>query len=149
MREMKLMGMPLGQTASQEPVTLHAPKPSASIARIIARARRSFSGLPWGRRLRWAILAATKREAEAFLQEATHAPQPMRAAASIERSLACFGTGMELASDAAPVLTEMKPPAWMMRSKAVRSTTRSLTTGKALAPNGSTVMVSPSLKLRM
>ena len=37
----------------------------------------------------------------------------------------------------------------MMRSKALRSTTRSLITGKAVARQGSIVIVSPSLKLRM
>jgi hypothetical protein len=36
-----------------------------------------------------------------------------------------------------------------MRSKAPRSTTRSLITGKALARHGSMVISSPSLKLRM
>ena len=36
-----------------------------------------------------------------------------------------------------------------MRSNALRSTTRSLTTGKALARHGSTVIVSPSVKRRM
>ena len=42
----------------------------------------------------------------------------------------------------------MKPPAWMIWSKAARSTTRSFTSGKARARKGSTTMVSPSLKLR-
>ena len=37
----------------------------------------------------------------------------------------------------------------MMRSKALRSVTRSLMIGKALARHGSMVMVSPSLKWRM
>ena len=37
----------------------------------------------------------------------------------------------------------------MMRSKALRSTTRSLTTGKALARQGSMVIVSPSRNRRM
>ena len=51
---------------------------------------------------------------------------------------------------AEPVLTEMKPPAWMIRSKALRSTTRSLMIGKRSARHGSTVIVSPScLKERM
>ena len=56
---------------------------------------------------------------------------------------------MALPSGALPVGTEMKPPAAMMRSKAPRSTTRSLSTGKAAARQGSIVSVSPSLKLRM
>ena len=54
-----------------------------------------------------------------------------------------------LASGAEPVRTEMKPPAWMMRSKAPRSTTRSRMTGKARARNGSTQISSPSLNVRM
>src|SRR5262249_30334742 len=40
-------------------------------------------------------------------------------------------------------------PAAMIRSNALRSTTRSLTTGNALARHGSTVTVSPSLNRRM
>ncbi len=43
----------------------------------------------------------------------------------------------------------MKPPDWMMRSKAPRSTTRSFTTGKARERQGSTWSTSPSLKWRM
>jgi hypothetical protein len=61
--------------------------------------------------------------ADALGQAATQAPQPMHAAASNARSALRFGTGTALASGAEPVLTEMKPPAWMMRSKALRSTT--------------------------
>ena len=56
-------------------------------------------------------MAPANSMAAAFLQEATQAPQPMQAAASIARSAAARGTGRELASGALPVLTEMKPPA--------------------------------------
>src|ERR1035441_8120875 len=90
---MKLRLISLGQTASQEPVTVQLPKPSLSICRTMLRTRRSFSALPWGSRLRWETLAATKSMAEAFLQTATQAPQPIQAAASIERSAAVLGTG--------------------------------------------------------
>ena len=83
------------------------------------------------------------------MQAATHAPQPMQAAASIARSASRLGTGRAFASGVPPVFTETKPPEAMMRSKAERSTTRSLTTGNALARNGSIVMVSPSLNTRM
>ena len=38
---------------------------------------------------------------------ATHAPQPMQAAASKEVSAASFGTGVRFASEAAPVFTEI------------------------------------------
>jgi hypothetical protein len=40
-------------------------------------------------------------------QAATQAPQPMQAAASNAWSAATLGTGVRLASEAAPVLTEM------------------------------------------
>ena len=73
----------------------------------------------------------------------------MQAAASNEVSAASLGTGVKLASEAAPVFTEIYPPASMIRSKELRSTTRSRTTGKARALKGSTTMVSPSLNLRM
>ncbi len=61
--------------------------------------------------MRWETLAATKSMAEAFLQTATQAPQPMHAAASIADSAVGFGTGRALPSGAPPVLTETKPPA--------------------------------------
>src|SRR5258706_10307381 len=108
---MKLRLISLGQTASQEPVTVQLPKPASSIFRTMLSARRSFSALPWGRRFRWETFALTKSIAEAFLHAATHAPQPMQAAASIERSEASFGTGVALPSGAPPVFTETKPPA--------------------------------------
>jgi hypothetical protein len=46
----------------------------------------------------------------------------------------CFGTGSPLASGAAPVGTETKPPAEMTRSQVLRSTLRSFSTGNARAP---------------
>ena len=75
--------------------------------------------------------------AEALGQAATQAPQPIQAAASIERSAFSFEIGIALASGAEPLRALMKPPAAMMRSKALRSTIRSLTTGKAFARQGS------------
>ena len=56
---------------------------------------------------------------------------------------------MALPSGALPVGTETKPPAWMIRSRALRSTIRSLITGKALARQGSMTSVSPCRKVRM
>ena len=53
---------------------------------------------------------------------------------------------MALPSTALPVFTDMYPPAWMMRSKALRLTIRSFMTGNAFALHGSTTIVSPSLK---
>ena len=90
-----------------------------------------------------------KSIAEAFGQAATQAPQPMHAAASKARSALRFSTGTEWASGAEPVFAEMKPPAWMIRSKEDRSTTRSLMTGKASARHGSMLIVSPSRNSRM
>jgi hypothetical protein len=87
--------------------------------------------------------------ADAFGHIATHAPQPMHAAASIARSDSGLGTGIALPSGAEPVGTEMKPPAAMILSNAARSTTRSLTIGNALARHGSSHSSSPSLNLRM
>src|SRR5512146_1322485 len=103
---MNVSGMPFGQTASQEPVTLQAPNPSMSIWVTIDRTRLSCSGLPWGSRLRCDTLADTNSMAEAFLQAATQAPQPMHEAASIASSTVCLGIGNELASGGWPVPTE-------------------------------------------
>ena len=46
-----------------------------------------------------------KSAAEAFGQAATHAPQPMQAAASMARSAPVFGTRIAFASGALPVRT--------------------------------------------
>ena len=86
-------------------------------------------------------MAAVKSMAEAFGQAATQAPQPMQAAASMARSAASLGTGIALPSGALPVRTETKPPAAMIRSKAPRSTIRSLMTGNGAARQGSIVEV--------
>jgi len=94
-------------------------------------------------------LALTNSEAEALGHAATQAPQPMHAAASMALSAAILGTGTALPSGAEPTLADTKPPFCWMRSKAVRSTTRSLMMGNGPARNGSTVTVSPSLKLRI
>ena len=53
------------------------------------------------------------------------------------------GPGMT-PSAAAPVLTEVNPPAVMILSNALRSTTRSLTTGNPVARHGSMTSLSPS-----
>ena len=80
----------------------------------------------------------------AFLHAATQAPQPMHAAASIAASATSLPMGSAFASCGAPVRTVTKPPACWMRSNALRSTTRSFTTGKALARKGSIQIVSPT-----
>src|SRR5205814_1543544 len=77
---------------------------------------------------------------QAALKKAAQAGQEARAAA--ER------TGIEFASGALPVRAVMNPPAWTMRSKAARSTTRSLTIGNARARHGSIHSSAPSAKCR-
>ncbi len=99
------------------------------------------SGWPCGSSPRCATLAAVNSIAEAFGQAATQAPHPIQAAASIARSASGLGTGSVFASGALPVETEIKPPAWMIRSNAPRSTIRSLITGNACARHGSSVSV--------
>src|SRR6476660_5402928 len=58
----------------------------------------------------------------------------MQAAESIARSETSFGIRIAFPSGAPPQFAETYPPAAMMRSNALRSTTRSLTTGNARAP---------------
>src|SRR5688500_13739621 len=95
-----------GQTASHSPSLEQLPKPSASAASIIETTRRRRSGWPCGSRARCEILALMKRWAEAFLQAATQAPQPMQAAESIAASAMSFEIGRQLPSCAPPQLTD-------------------------------------------
>ena len=104
---MTSIGTLLGHTAAHSPILVQPPKPSAScwFSMLTTRARRS--GCPWGSSPRWEILAPVNSMAEALGQAATHAPQPMQAAASKAASAFSFWTGTEWASGAPPVLTEM------------------------------------------
>jgi hypothetical protein len=122
----------------QAPMLVQLPNPSAcpsappcSTPVLLA------SGRPCGNRAYWLTLAPMKSMAAAFGQAATHAPQPMQVAA-IEGLVGIgFGTGMALASTsvAAGVDAHDEPPAaWMMRSKALRSTTRVRSSGRPAAP---------------
>src|SRR5579884_2280799 len=138
---MKSIEISLGQAAMHSPWLVHAPNPSASICATICTTRVARSGCPCGSRPRCATLAATNSIAEALGQAATQAPQPMHCAASIASSASRLGTGTAFASGALPVRTVMKPPAWMMRSKALRSTTRSFTTGTARAADALAAVV--------
>ena len=61
------------------------------------------SGWPWGSRFRCASFAAVKSWPAPLGQAATHAPQPMHAAASIARSASALGTAIRFASGAEPV----------------------------------------------
>ena len=67
----------------------------------------------------------------------------------MEESATGLGMRVLLASRAPPVGAVMKPPCSTMRSRAERSTIRSLMIGKAAARNGSITIVSPSANLRM
>src|SRR5215218_10799199 len=103
MREMLVMAISLGQTASQAPVKVQEPKPSLSICATMLSTRFLRSGWPCGSKPRCATFADRKSEAEAFLQAATQAPQAIQAAAANDESAFSFSTGMELPSTALPV----------------------------------------------
>src|ERR1043165_1427573 len=137
--------IPLGHSASQAPMFVQLPNPSLSCCITIFTARIFLSGSPCGSRARWLTLADRNNIAEVLGQAATHAPQPIQAAAAKDSSALCFSIGIAFASTALPVFTDMYPPAWIMRSKDVRSVTKSLITGNELARQGSTTIVSPSL----
>ncbi len=110
----------------------------------------SFASMrPCGRRANCEILADTNSIAEAFLHAATHAPHPIHIDESNASSDFFFEASMEFASGAAPVLTEMNPPAVWILSKALLSIIRSFITGNGFARQGSTHIVSPSLKYRI
>src|SRR5690606_15174982 len=101
----------LGHSTSQAPVFVQFPKPSSSIFATIDLARRAASTRPCGNNANWLTLAETKSIADPFLQAATHAPQPIHAAASIAISASSRGMGIALASGTPPVLTDTYPPA--------------------------------------
>ena len=143
------MEIPLGHVASQAPVLVQAPKPSLSICATISTTLLLLSGLPCGNKARCETFAERNNMAELFLHAATQAPQPIHIAAANEASASSFGMGMALPSTALPVLTEIYPPACIIRSNADLSTVKSFITGNALARQGSTTMVSPSLNARM
>src|SRR5689334_2289476 len=92
MRAMLVIGISFGHTASHSPSFEQLPKPSASWRWTIAITRAVRSGCPCGSNARWLTLAEVKSAADAFLQAATQAPQPIQAAESIALSDAVFGT---------------------------------------------------------
>ena len=96
------IGISVGQTASHAACSEQAPKPSTSIRAVICATRRARSGCPWGSRASCEIFAPVKSDADAFGHAATHAPQPMQAAASIASSARSFGTAIALPSGAPP-----------------------------------------------
>ena len=91
--------IPLGHSASQAPVLVQLPKPSSSIWFTIANTLSLALILPCGSNAYCEILALTNRLAEAFLQAATHAPQPIQAAAAKADSALSLSTGSQTVSD--------------------------------------------------
>src|SRR5690606_584923 len=98
--------MPLGHSASQAFVLVHDPKPSASICATMRSTRSFRSGFPCGNNANCETLALTNNIADAFLQAATQAPQPIQVAASNASSAIFFGMGISFASGTPPVFTE-------------------------------------------
>src|SRR5690242_2168904 len=109
MSAMKSIEISFGHAASHSRWFVHEPKYD-SIVSTIATVRDQRSAWPCGIRLRCASFAEVNSCAAPFGHAATHAPQPMHAAASIDVSAASFGTGMRFASGAEPVGTVMYPP---------------------------------------
>src|SRR5471030_410376 len=144
MRLMLVNDISLGHSASQAPVLVQLPKPSSSIWATMACTRLQRSGCPCGNKAICETLADTNSIADAFLQAATQAPQPIHVAELKASSAITFGINISLASGTPPVFTDTKPPACCMRSKDERSTARSLITGNGPARHGSIVMVCPS-----
>src|ERR1700761_4843380 len=149
MRDMLVSVISLGHSASQAPVLVQLPKPSSSICATMACTRLQRSGWPCGNNAICETLADTNNIAEAFLQAATQAPQPIQVAELKASSAITFGIGISLASGTPPVFTDTKPPACCILSNADRSTAKSLITGNGSARHGSIVMVCPSWKVRM
>ena len=145
MRAMTSMLIRFGQASSHSPCHEQLPNDSASICSTIPATLRLRSAWPGGRSPRWAIFAPVNNAAEALGQAATQAPHPIQAAASMAASALYFGTEDAFASGAAPVGAMIKPPAPIMRSKALRSTTRSFSTGNARARQGSIASSAPSV----
>src|SRR5680860_1910225 len=107
-RAIFLREISLGHSTSQAPVFVQLPKPSASICFTIWATRSPASIFPCGNRANWDTLAATNSMAEAFLQAAAQAPQPIQVAASKASSETDFSMGMVLASCGLPeVFTEI------------------------------------------
>src|SRR5579872_991320 len=104
---MKFVLIAFGHTASHSRCIVQLPNPSWSIALIIFITRLWRSGCPCGSRARCEIFALVNSDAAPLGHAATHAPQPMHAAASIARSESCLVTRTELASGALPVETEI------------------------------------------
>src|SRR6201996_2190542 len=106
MREMLVILISLGHSASQAPVLVQLPKPSSSICATMACTRLQRSGWPCGNKANCETLADTNSIAEAFLQAATQAPQPIQVAELNASSAITLGIVISLASGTPPVFTD-------------------------------------------
>ena len=91
---MTRISIPFGQAEAHSVALLQGPKASSSICNVIALTRSYRSGWPCGKLARWLTLAPVNSIADAFGQLATHAPQPIQAAASNARSAFVLLTGV-------------------------------------------------------
>ena len=117
MRAMVPSGISFGHAAEHSPMFVHDPKPSCSIASTIAMTRRVPLGLAlWqkpqvgdlgrGEQHRRRVRDTRPRRRRSRCTRRTRTPRRRRLS----------GSGSKRASGAAPVLTDTKPPAAMMRS---------------------------------
>lgn len=106
-REILVMEISFGQTASHAPVKVQEPKPSLSIWATMFKARVFLSGWPCGNKARWETFAERNNMADEFLHAATQAPQPIQEAAAKESSALSLSIGIAFASTALPVFTEI------------------------------------------
>ena len=111
-------------------------------------ARDARSGWPCGRWPRCATFAAVNNDAEALGQAATHAPQPMQAAASIAASASRLAMRVALASGALPVGARDVAARGDDAIQRAAVDDQVAHDGKARARQGSSHSSSPSRKLR-
>src|SRR5690606_41951872 len=96
---------------------------------------------PCGSKANWEILADTNNIADAFLHADTQAPQPIHVADSNASSAIRLGIGMALAYGTPQVFKFTYPPACLLRSNAVRSTSKSFKTGNVEYSQGTITKV--------
>jgi hypothetical protein len=138
---------PCGHTASHSPWFVQEPKPASSMAATMARTRAVRSGCPWGRRPRWRPWPRVKSMAEALGRR----PRRRRSRCTPPRPW----PGRALLGDADRVPSGRRrwardeAPGGDDPIEGAAVDDEVLDDGKALARQGSIVIVSPSSKLRM
>ena len=149
MRAMNAMGISLGQTASHSPWLVQLPK-SFRVHLVDHRGGTSiFFRLALGERVEVPHFGRHEEHGRG-VRAGRHAGAAADAGGpSIESSALSFGYGNIVGLGGISCAHRNEPPLAMIRSKALRSTIRSLTTGKAAARHGSMVKTSPLWKLRM